>query len=238
MLDEDISPPPERIHPALWRASQLSCAPGCYADTGFAAVSAELPGGGWPLGNLIDILVRQPGVGELQLLRPALLRLGRRPIMLVQPPHLPQTAAWASWGGPPSCLLWARPQRPADALWTAEQVLRSSAFGALLLWQDAVRSPTLRRLQLAAQESDTLFVLVRPLAAASQASPAPLRLLLQPARPGLNVSILKRRGGTHEGPIELRLYPDTRFPEFEHAIMDRRASVAREPGHAVPELAH
>jgi protein ImuA len=229
---------PERIHPSLWRASRLSLPQGRCADTGFAPLSAELPGGGWPLGNLIEFLAQQPGIGEMQLLRPALSRLGRRPTMLVQPPYLPQTAAWAGWGCPPSCLVWAHAERAADALWTAEQVLRSGTFVALLLWQDRARNQTLRRLQLAAQESDTLFILMRPMAAAEQSSPSPLRLVLQPTRRGLSISILKRRGATHAGPMSLHLYPDTRFSEFDHAIMDRRALVAREPGHTLLELAH
>lgn len=237
MSDPDIVLP-ERIHPSLWRASQLSRSQGRCADTGFASLSAELPGGGWPLGNLIELLVQQPGISEMQLLRPALNRLGGRSVMLVQPPHLPQTAAWASWGCAPSCLLWVHAQRAADALWAAEQVLRSGTFGALLLWQDQARNQALRRLQLAAQESDTLFILLRPMAAAENSSPSPLRLGLQPTRQGLDISILKRRGATHTGPISLHLYPDTRFPEFNDAIMDRRAFVAREPGHTLLELAH
>jgi len=229
---------PERIHPSLWRASQLSLPQGRCVDTGFASLSTELPGGGWPLGNLVEFLVRQPGVGEMQLLRPALARLGRRSVMLVQPPHLPQTAAWASWGCAPSRLVWIQAKRAADALWAAEQVLRSGTSGALLLWQDRVRNQTLRRLQVAAQAGDTLFILVRPMAAAEQSSPSPLRLVLQASRRGLNISILKRRGASHAGPLALPLYPDTRFPEFDHAIMDRRAHVAREPGHTLAELAH
>jgi len=237
-MDTSLIHQPERIHPALWRASQLAHSPGRYADTGFAALSSELPGGGWPLGNLIDILVQQPGIGELQLLRPALLGLSSRPIVLIQPPYIPQFSAWAGWNGKPSHLLWTRASRTADALWTAEQILRSEAFAAVLLWQESVRHPNLRRLQLAAQESNALFALMRPLAAASQPSPAPLRLALHPARRGLTVSILKRRGGVHEESIALHLYPDTRFSEFDHAIMDRRASVAPEPGHALPQLAH
>lgn len=236
-MSDDL-PSPEHIHSALWRASQLSRSQGRCTDTGFALLSAELPGGGWPLGNLIELLVQQPGMGELQLLRPALSGLSGRSVMFVQPPHLPQIAAWANWGCAPSCLLWVHAKRPADALWAAEQVLRSGTFGALLLWQDRVRSQTLRRLQLAAQEGDTLFVLVRPMIAAEQSSPAPLRLALQPTRRGLNISILKRRGASHAGPLALHLYPDTRFPEFDHAIMDRRAFVAREPGHTLLELAH
>lgn len=229
---------PERIHPALWRASRMACASGHYADTGFSALSAQLPGGGWPLGRLIDILVQQPGIGELQLLRPALVRLGSRPVVLVHPPHPPQTSAWADGGGVTGNLVWVRPARAADALWATEQILRNGAYGALLLWQDTVRSVTLRRLHLAAQEGNTLFALLRPLAAAVQPSPAPLRLALRPAPEGLSISILKRRGTTHEKPITLQCYPDIRFSEFDHAIMDRRASVASQPGHAVSELAY
>lgn len=236
MSDDRSSP--EHIHGALWRASQFSRSPGRCADTGYAPLSAELPGGGWPLGNLVELLVQQPGMGELQLLRPVLKRLSGRSVMLVQPPHMPQTAAWANWGCAPSCLLWAHAQRSADALWTADQVLRSGTFGAVLLWQDRIRSQALRRLQLAAQEGDTLFIVVRPLAAAEQSSPSPLRLALQPTPQGLNISILKRRGPSHAGPLALQLYPTIRFPEFDHAIMDRRALVARKPGHTLPELAH
>ena len=62
----------ESIHPALWRGSQLARAYGKTVDTGYAALSAELPGGGWPLGALVELLVQQPGVGEFRLLRPAL----------------------------------------------------------------------------------------------------------------------------------------------------------------------
>lgn len=228
----------QRIHGALWHASQLAPSQGRYTDTGFTQLSAELPGAGWPLGNLIELLVQQPGVGELQLLRPALSRLSARSVMLVQPPYLPQIAAWTNRGCVPSGLLWVHAQRPADALWTADQVLRSGTFGAVLLWQNSVRSQTLRRLQLAAQESDTLFIVVRPLTAADLSSPSPLRLTLQPTRQGLSISILKRRGPSHASPLVLKLYPNTQFPELDHAIMDRRALVAREPGHTLPELAH
>lgn len=229
---------PETIHPSLWRASRLAHPQGRCADTGFALLSAELPGGGWPLGNLIELLVRQAGIGEMQLLRPALGNLGQRSIMLVQPPHLPQISAWANWNCAPSRLMWVQAQRPADALWASEQVLRSGTFGALLLWQDRIRNQALRRLQLAAQDSDTLFILMRPLAAAQQPSPSPLRLALEPNPRGLSVSILKRRGASHADPLVVPLYPESTLPEFEHAIMDRRASVARKPGHTLPALAH
>ena len=76
---------PERIHPP-WRATQLARGAARCLPTGHAALSAELPDGGWPMGSLVELLSPHPGVGEIRLLRPALSQLEtRRPIALVQP---------------------------------------------------------------------------------------------------------------------------------------------------------
>src|SRR3546814_10008105 len=93
-----------------------------------------------------------------------------------------------------------------------------------------MRGPTLRRLQLAAREGDTFFALVRSLAAAAQPSAAPLRLALRPAPRGLAVTILKRRGATHNRTIELNLYAATLLPELYHEDLDRCASASSQPG--------
>lgn len=65
-------PSPEQTHPSLWTGSQLARATGRVIDTGYAALFAELPGGGWPVSTLIELLLQQVGVGEIRLLRPAL----------------------------------------------------------------------------------------------------------------------------------------------------------------------
>ncbi|ARP95240.1 translesion DNA synthesis-associated protein ImuA [Bordetella genomosp. 13] len=229
---------PEHIHPALWRASQLSRAPGRYAPTGIPALSDQLPGGGWPRGNVVEFMVQQPGIGELQLLREALAAPDKRPIILARPPHMPQAAAWAGWGTDPSRIVWLRPERNADALWAAEQAVRSGCFACVILWQDAVRSATVRRLQLAAQAADALFILVRPMVAAEQASAAPLRLALAPAPGGVSVRVLKRRGATLDAPIFVPLYQMRRRAVDHHASLDRRAPDARNPRRPVSTLAN
>src|SRR5260370_34189244 len=63
----------ESIHPALWRATQLACAYGKTIDTGYAALSEQVPGGGWPVGTMTESLLQQAGVGEIRLLGPALV---------------------------------------------------------------------------------------------------------------------------------------------------------------------
>lgn len=130
---------PEALHPSLWRASQLARAGTRCVDTGHAALSSQLPGGGWPTGTLVELLQQQPGIGEMRLLRPALQACAERRIVLLQPPHPPQALALAALGLPPSRLLWLRTGRSADALWAAEQVLRSGSCGALLFWANHAR---------------------------------------------------------------------------------------------------
>ncbi|ETF01172.1 SOS cell division inhibitor SulA [Advenella kashmirensis W13003] len=235
---------PERVHPGLWRASQMAHAPGLYAHTGHPDLSAQLPGGGWPLGNLIEVMTPRAGIGELQLFRPALCHSTRtglssaltglaspgaqlddsRPIVLIQPPYVPHICAWAQWGINPARLLWLSPQSSADALWAAEHILNSGAFAALVLWQHALRDSALRRLQLSAQKGDTLFVLVRGLAAARQSSPAPLRLALHPAHAGLLVHIVKRRGNISEHPVHVALYSDPAGRYGHSAVVTERHS--------------
>ncbi len=98
-------PAPENLHPALWRASQLGAGRAAVTPSGFAALDAQLPGGGWPHRVLTELLLPHPGLGELRLLAPALLRwagagaaaAGRGPdaccVMLFNPP-----AMLCGWG--------------------------------------------------------------------------------------------------------------------------------------------
>jgi hypothetical protein len=88
-------------------------------------------------------------------------------------------------------------------LWAAEQVLRSGSCGALLFWQTQIRSDSLRRLHLAAQSAETLFFMMRPMAAAQDASPAPLRLGLRPKTGGIEIEFVKRCGPQRNGPLFL-----------------------------------
>lgn len=195
----------EAIHPALWRASQLARGVGDYADSGHAVLARELPGGGWPLGQLTEILLAQNGSAELRLLAPALRQLGPRTIVLLTPPYQPQPLALAEAGLQPAQLLWLRCHKHLDALWAAEQILRSGSCGALLFWQAQIRSEALRRLHLATQASAALFFLMRPEQAAQQPSPAPLRISLRPMPQGLQLRILKRRGIQLDSPLLLDL---------------------------------
>jgi protein ImuA len=236
---DSTSAAPESLHPSLWRASQLARSSTRCVDTGHAALSAQLPGGGWPAGALVDLLLQQPGIGEMRLLRPALAEVAARRIVLLQPPHPPQALALAALGVPPSQLIWLRAGRTADALWAAEQVLRSGSCGAILFWQNQVRSDSLRRLHLAAQGGETLFFMMRPLTAGQDASPAPLRLALRPQAGGLEIDFVKRRGPQRDAPLFLPLSSHRVHTQPQrHAPVDRPVPAPAAAGSLQSQLVH
>ncbi|WP_175927425.1 translesion DNA synthesis-associated protein ImuA [Burkholderia cepacia] len=219
---------PEAIHPSLWKASQLPRSGTRGIDTGHPALTAELPGDGWPAGALVELLAQQTGIGELRLLAPVLARAAGKPIVLIQPPHTLQPLALAYWGVDPARFVCLPAPRTADALWAAEQVLRAGTCAVVLLWQSHVRADALRRLNLAAQSGSALFFVFRQAAAARDASPAPLRLALAPKRDGVDVTFVKRRGPARDTPLFVPLSPSPILLN-RHASLDRRASAAPQP---------
>jgi len=106
-----------------------------HLASGHPVLDARLPGGGWPASGLCEVLHAAPGVGELALVWPALARLSQRdrPIVLVAPPYRPHAPAWAA-AGLDLAQLQIIHAAPKQALWAAEQCLRSAACAAVLCW--------------------------------------------------------------------------------------------------------
>jgi len=216
----------EELHPSLWRASQLARSTTKCIDTGHMALSNQLAGGGWPTGQLIELMVQQAGAGEMRLLAPALAAVAQRKIVLIEPPHPPHAIALAGLGIAVSDVLWIKSKVGADALWAAETVLRSASCGAVLLWVNHIRQESLRRLHLAAQSGESLLYIIRPLAAAQDSSPSPLRLTVRPAARGVNVGFIKRKGPARDELLFLPLAAPGMAPPRRHApVHDRPARV-------------
>lgn len=188
----------------VWRGGAPQ--PGLPATpTGYPALDAELPGGGWPAGGLTEILSGPRGIGELQLVLPALAALtwsGKR-VVWISPPHLPYAPALAAAGVDLAQLVVVRAPGRRDSLWAAEQALRAGCCHAVLAWLGRAGYDELRRLALAAESGPAWVALFRPREAAPDASPACLRLALEPAGDALGVRILKRRGAPTAAPLFL-----------------------------------
>lgn len=201
-------------HP-VWRGGSVAHSAAPTVPSRHAGLDRELPGGGWPAGALTEILCSSHGIGELQLVLPALAALsqGGEHIAWLAPPHLPYAPALAAAGLRLDALIVVRAPGRRDALWAAEQVLRTGTCRGLLMWLPRAGFGELRRLALAAEGSRTFAALFRPLQAAQESSPAPLRLALEPGGGGeLSVRLLKRRGAQLAVPLRIPI------PRPVHAV--------------------
>ncbi len=203
MLSELLQHP--TLDSLLWRGDARPSAMRPGVASGFPELDAELPGGGWPVGSLSEILPATAGIGELRLLMPALAQLTKQGLTIawIAPPHQPYAPALAAAGIDLARVLIVRCSRTQDALWATEQALRARACGAVLAWLQPLRFSAARRLQLAAQEGSALALLFRPPEAAAEASPAPLRLKIASCVGVPSIDIFKRRGRPAAGPLRL-----------------------------------
>jgi protein ImuA len=188
----------DSLHADVWHAHTLASPVAQVVATGAAALDAQLPGGGWPVGALTELL-QAPGVhSEWRLLAPALARCGTAAVVLVAPPHVPFGPALVARGVASQRLLWVHSAVAAQRLWATEQALRCAGVDAVLAWLPQARADQLRRLQMAASDYNRLLFVMRPSSARQESSPAILRLALEPGAvpqaDHLRLHILKRRG--------------------------------------------
>ena len=236
---------------AVWRASELGVGrAGSTSGTvpsGHAGLDAELPGAGWPRGNLSELLQAQAGVHEWRLLLPALraclAAAGKQTLVLIGSPQQLNLWALACHGIPSHAVLLVEAEQPAQRLWAAEQALRCRDLAALLLWAPQARPEQLRRLQVAAQAvkhgsaqgglcpPPPLVFVCRPWLAQLEPSPAPLRVGVKLASQGqLAVHVLKRRGPVHAAPL---LLAAALSPVMPPALQSSMAERGR-PAHPLP----
>lgn len=172
-------------------------------STGYAALDAVV--GGWPGGGLVELLVTEPGHGELRLCVPFLRAVCRRGLRVawLNPPLVPYAPALAAAGLAAERQLWLRVADRADAAWAAATLLDSRCIGAALIWPDRWRYAALRRLQLSGRQQRIVGFVIRPPQALAEPSPARLRLNVRPLPHGHAVDIAKRDGGASRTPSVL-----------------------------------
>lgn len=178
----------------IWRGRPAAAPAADELPTGLAALDAVLPAGGWLRAGLNEVLLPADGVGELELVWPALARLAdpRHPLVLVAPPYVPYPPAWHAAGIRLDALHIVE-ANARDALWAAEQCLRSGACASVLCWPRTGDDRLIRRLQVAAETGRCTGFAFRPAQAARNPSPAPLRIAIETS-PERRLRVIKCRG--------------------------------------------
>jgi hypothetical protein len=165
-----------------------------------------LPGGGLRRGSLVELLGECGAETVAAIFTRALCRSPGMVVVMdgsgeFYPPAL------TSWGVPFERLMIVRPQNDADALWAADQALRSRAAVVVWFWRDRLAPHDFRRLRLSAEEGGAVGLLFKRRAAGltpgvRRATQADLQLLVEPTagiNPGahrtLRIEVTRCRNG-------------------------------------------
>jgi protein ImuA len=201
---------PDGVAALVWRGNELGGVAAPVRASGWAALDRELPGGGWPGRSLTEVLCTQFSLVEWRLLVPALRGIAAAggTVVAVGPPLPPHPPGLMRQGLDERHLLWVQAATVPERLWVSEQLLKSQAVGAVLVWLPQVSAPQLRRLQACALGCEAPVFVFRPEGARAQASAASLRVHVACAPDwALHVHLLKRRGPAHAGELRLPCVP-------------------------------
>jgi protein ImuA len=178
--------------------------------TGFAALDAMLPHGGWPVGAVTEIFCPAENHFALPLIWPALAHLSQaqRWLALVAPPNAPTAAQLQAEGIDLSHVLLIHPHGTSNGLWAVEQALRAGTCAAVLSWVNQADHHDLQDLRGAALAGNTCGLIFRPEWAIDQPSPAALRLRLTPcADNSIFLELLEQRKNRPHSAIFIETTP-------------------------------
>lgn len=211
-------------HPLIWRGTQtpstLSRLP-----TGHAILDKHLLGG-LPSAGLVRVQA-SVGIGELSLLKDALLsgRPHKLRVFINAPGDI--HAPWLQHAGfDEAKTLQLAPTNNEDALWAAEQCLKSAVCHSVIIWVSDLSLRQARRLQIAASDNDCLCLLFQNRHVIS-GLPVMLDLKMNSHVHGLRVDIVKLQGGR---PVDNLILPLRHTPD-NSAILALTHQAGQHNGH-------
>lgn len=207
--------------PYLWRGNQPLSQKLEVFPSGYQTLDRALPSGGWPLGNIVELLPIAAGIGELRLLLPIIRTITRNQgyVVIINTPYELYTPALVNAGVELDYVLRITPKNRKDAFWVAEKALVTAACRMVLLWPDGFADAAgqskryidhrlTRRLQVAARSGNSILMLYRFAShggrgAMNKTPWATIRLLLTAMEGGLKLDVEKAIGSHRQSTIRL-----------------------------------
>ncbi|NOI80515.1 translesion DNA synthesis-associated protein ImuA [Vibrio tubiashii] len=181
----------------LWSGSQTPDS-GDYYSTGHDLLDQKLEGG-FPKHGVVE-LQGAASIGELRLLLPHLKNTSQERLsVFIQPPGYLCAEQLNNEGLDNNKVLLIYPQNDKEALWAAEQCLRSGACSNVLLWHPELEVHQARRLQVASEHGNCLHFIFKTAKKSLFSLPVSLSMTLLPHALGVEITITKRKGGWPQG---------------------------------------
>jgi protein ImuA len=178
------------------------------AASGYRALDRELPNGGWPSSVLNELILSEPDIGELNLVKNALPQMmaDGKTLVLLASAERNLREKLDQWKVDLNQVVLIETEHPAAHIATVERIMRDENFGALLCWLPEARDDHVQRLHTAVSNSKGWAFIFRPWAEQHRRSPAMLRMLCQSAASTcISTRIIKRRGIVHGKSVILPL---------------------------------
>ena len=181
----------------IWTGLQ-STTQGSTTSTGYSQLDKQLDGG-FPTHGVIEVESQQ-GIGELRLLTPCLAQQNSQKLAIfINPPGKICAEFFSSQGIELENILVIQPQRDLDALWAAEQCLKSGACHSVLLWGADLEIHQTKRLQAASETGKCLQFHFKASSHNQLSLPVSLSMKLSSHAQGLKVEVTKRKGSWSYG---------------------------------------
>lgn len=191
----------------LWRGVEQASEREGNAS-GYPALDQRLSGG-FPPASVIEIKTLN-GIGELRVLMPYLQQQQQKLMIFIGAPAMLNSEFLVKHSIVLSQVLFVDAQ-DAEALWCAEQCLKSGCVSCVLLWQQALELLHIRRLVLAAERGESNLFVFRQNHSLTMNLPVALSMELSPSVRGVAVTIHKRRAGRSHAKFDVDMseyWPD------------------------------
>ena len=175
-------------------------------STGFGELDQQLDGGFLKTG--VTEIQSSSGIGELRLLLPVLQQAveEQRLVVFISPEGMVMPEALGAFGFDLDKILIVYPKEQKDALWAAEQCLKSGACHSVVMWtKQALEIHQVKRLQVASDTGNCRQFVIRESKTESLSLPFTLSLSLQPHPQGLTAKINKRKRGWPSGSFVINM---------------------------------
>lgn len=214
----------------IWRGREAS-GPVSVSASGWPELDQRL-GGGLPASGIVSIQSKL-GIGELRLFLPFWSQ-GERLVVFIGAPYPLDAESLQGADLALSRVLILTPKTDKEALWAAEQCLKSGACQSVALWQARLSLAQARRLQLAAREGKSTQCLFLGPSVSAEGLPVDLALVLSPHPSGINIEVPKRKQGWALPRFTLDM--NEAWPELTDRVRSPGGAVATgRPGHKSAE---
>jgi len=150
------------------------------------------------------------GIGELRLFLPYLLaqqQQQKRLLVFIAPPLQVNGEMLAEQGFDLKQVLLLTPEKAQDALWAAEQCLKSECCMAVISWNEQLDVSHIKRLQIASKQGKAIQLIFRQQGELLSSLPVTMALTLQARPNALQIQMNKRIGGWQHRTLDLNMSP-------------------------------